>query len=301
MSPFLNIIPSHSNVLLHMSQSRALQMIAQTLLILLFPSLNSNIMLHAIFVVGISHGIHIAYDWAKVISSFYKRATAVPLVVGFSKCAALFVCLYQQVQHVCCSILFYLGFVMWSLFLDSRGSKALMRTYCVGLALLMLLPVSSAVCSFCHGAAEQFGCKGTITDCPFNTGVEASNGMFCIGNIRQKLGGIDAVRAAATSKAKEVHGKTFFRALGGNPGSSNDVPAEATIKGNSGSKKGCASWNLGNKHSAGHLDASGRCKFAHKCDAVLTENDANGTPKHCLNSAGTAGHKRGQCDHPKKK
>ena len=548
MSPFPNIFHSHSNVLLHMSQSRALQMIAQTLLILLFPSLNSNIMLHAIFVVGISHGIHIAYDWAKVISSFYKRATAVPLVVGFSKCAALFVCLYQQVQHVCCSILFYLGFVMWSLFLDSRGSKALMRTYCVGLALFMLLPVSSAVCSFCHGAAEQFGCKGTITDCPFNTGVvantaslvstaagaaitvasllplwvsrlfsrdklnvilalakrsqtgtqtfdpdgkkhpdlidavktglwakedaihfcevkasevnlspsledkefranelaqknwhrtgdairrlpvytesrmedesntsamlynlallservcglggakkdaidlsicseaeetdrvtgskakqmtaslkrptsemqmsrlfsmwslvchatgictclvllafldevvykpvaeglytwevafeivlqylqevEASNGMFCIGNIRQKLGGIDAVRAAATSKAKEVHGKTFFRALGGNPGSSNDVPAEATIKGNSGSKKGCASWNLGNKHSAGHLDASGRCKFAHKCDAVLTENDANGTPKHCLNSAGTAGHKRGQCDHPKKK
>ena len=67
MSPFLNIIPSHSNVLLHMSHSRALQIIAQTLLILLFPSLNSNIMLHAIFVVGISHGIHIAYDWAKVI------------------------------------------------------------------------------------------------------------------------------------------------------------------------------------------------------------------------------------------
>ena len=59
VSPFPNIIHSHSNVLLHMSQSRALQMIAQTLLILLFPSLNSNIMLHAILVVGISHGIHI--------------------------------------------------------------------------------------------------------------------------------------------------------------------------------------------------------------------------------------------------
>ena len=117
MSPFLNIIHSHSNVLLHMSQSRALQMIAQTLFILLFPSLNSNVMLHAIFVVGISHGLHIAYDWAKVISSFYEKATVVPLVVGFPKCAALFVCLYQQVQHVCCSILFYLGFVMWSLFL----------------------------------------------------------------------------------------------------------------------------------------------------------------------------------------
>ena len=174
MSPFLNIIHSHSNVLLHMSQSRARQMFAQTLFILLFPSLNSNVMLHAIFVVGISHGLHIAYDWAKVISSFYEKATAVPLVVGFPKCAALFVCLYQQVQHVCCSILFYLGFVMWSLFLDSRGSKALMKTYCVGLALFMLLPVSSAVCSFCHGAAEQFGCKGSVADCPFNTGVVAN-------------------------------------------------------------------------------------------------------------------------------
>ena len=43
MSPFTNIIHSHSNVLLHMSQSRALQMIAQTLFILLFPSLNSNV------------------------------------------------------------------------------------------------------------------------------------------------------------------------------------------------------------------------------------------------------------------
>ena len=169
MSPFPNIIHSHSNVLLHMSQSRALQMIAQTLFILLFPSLNSNFMLHAIFVVGITHGIHIAYEWAKVKSLFHERTTAVPLVVGFPKCAALFVCLYQHVQHVCCSILFYLGFVMWSLFLDSRGSKALMKTYCVGLALFMLLPVSSAVCSFCHGAAEQFGCKGTVTDLWWST------------------------------------------------------------------------------------------------------------------------------------
>ena len=95
MSPFLNIIPSHSNVLLHMSQSRALQMIAQTLFILLFPSLNSNIMLHAIFVVGISHGIHIAYDWAKVISPFYKRATAVclSLLVSLNAQLCLFACI----------------------------------------------------------------------------------------------------------------------------------------------------------------------------------------------------------------
>jgi len=104
MSPFLNIIHSHSNVLLHMSQSRTLQIMAQSLFILLFPSLNSNFMLHAIFVVGISHGIHIAYDWAKVISPFYKRATAVPLVVGFPKCAALFrllvsACATYVLQH----------------------------------------------------------------------------------------------------------------------------------------------------------------------------------------------------------
>jgi hypothetical protein len=548
MSPFTNILHSHSNVLLHMSQSRTLQIMAQSLFVLLCPSLNSNFILHAIFVVGIAYGVHIGYSLGKVKSLLQERITALSFAGGFPKCAALLVWLYHHVQHFCSTILFYIGFVFWSLFLDSRGSKALMKRYCIGLALLMLLPVSNAVCPFCHGAAEQFGCKGTSADCPFNTGVvantanlvstaagavitvasllplwvsrlfsrdklnvilalakrsqsgvqafdptglkhpdlidavktglwakedaihyceikasevdlsptledkvfraheleqknwhrtgdairrlpvyaesrledesntsamlynlallservcgsggakkdaidlsvcseaeesdkvtgskakqmtaslkrptselqmsrlfsmwslvchatgictclvllafldevvykpvadglytwevafeivlqylqevEASNGLFCIGNIRQKLGGIDAVRAAATSKAKEVHGKSIFRALGGNPGPSNELPAEATIKGNTGSKRGCASWNLGNRHSATHLDASGRCKFAHKCDAVLTETDANGAPKHCLNSAGTAGHKRGQCDNPKKK
>ena len=50
----------------------------------------------------------------------------------------------------------------------------------------------------------------------------------------------------------KVHGKSSFRASGGNPGKSNVLPGagnvlpeEAAIKGNRGSKKGCACWNVG--------------------------------------------------------
>ena len=57
MSPFTNIIHSHSNVLLHMSQSRALRLTVHSLLILLFPALNTNLMLNAIFGVCIAYGM----------------------------------------------------------------------------------------------------------------------------------------------------------------------------------------------------------------------------------------------------
>jgi hypothetical protein len=554
MFPLMNVIQFSSNVLLRMSQSRTQQMVAQSLLILLFPTLNTNFMLHAIFVTGIAHGIHIAYHMEKVKSWFPERVMSRPFVFGSLKCTILFVCLCLQVQHMFCRILFYIVSAFWSLFLDARGPKALVRMYCICLVLFMLLPATNAVCAYCHGAAEQFGCRGSATDCPFNTGVvantasmlstaagvaitvasllplwvsrlfsrdklnvilalakrsqsgtrsfdpdgkkhpdlidavktglwakedaihfcevkaseidlspnledkvfranelaqknwhrtaealrrlpvytesrledetntsallynmallseklcgtsdatkdaiemsictevdggsssgskakqmtaslkrptselqmcrllsmwtlvchatglctclvllafldevvykpvaedlyswevafevvlkylqevEASNGIFCLGNIRHKLGGIDAVREAAEAKACRVHGKSSFRASGGNPGKSNVLPGagnvlpeEAAIKGNRGSKKGCACWNLGTRHTANHLDSAGNCKFAHKCDALLTETEANGAAKHCLNSAGAPNHKRGQCDHPKKK
>ncbi len=73
MFPFSNIIHSRSNVLLPMSQSRPLQMLAQSLLILLFPTLNTNIMLHAILVVGIAHGICVVQDLAKALMLFHER------------------------------------------------------------------------------------------------------------------------------------------------------------------------------------------------------------------------------------
>ena len=93
MSPFSNIIHSRSNVLLPISQSRPLQMMAQSLLILLFPTLNTNIMLHAIFVVCIAHGICGAHDLVKALMVFRVRVSSVSPVSCFPKCAALFVCL----------------------------------------------------------------------------------------------------------------------------------------------------------------------------------------------------------------
>ena len=174
MFPLMNVIQFSSNVLLRMSQSRTQQMVAQSLLILLFPTLNTNFMLHAIFVTGIAHGIHIAYHMEKVKSWFPERVMSRPFVFGSLKCTILFVCLCLHVQHMFCRILFYIGSAFWSLFLDARGPKALVRMYCICLVLFMLLPATNAVCAYCHGAAEQFGCRGSATDCPFNTGVVAN-------------------------------------------------------------------------------------------------------------------------------
>ena len=128
---------------------------------------------------------------------------------------------------------------------------------------------------------------------------EASDGVYEIGTIREKMGGIDAIRTAAEAKAKEEHGSKFFRTPGGNPGTSSQ-PRESDIKGNPSSKKGCACWNLGTPHSAKHLDTNGKCKFCHACDHWIDEKDENGNYKICLGSGGTPGHKRGQCDHPNK-
>jgi hypothetical protein len=131
--------------------------------------------------------------------------------------------------------------------------------------------------------------------------VEASQGELAIGNVRSKMGGIDAVRAAAEAKAKELYGAAIFRPHGGIPGNGTDVVQEKDISGNKSSKKGCACFNLGNPHGPRQLESPRKCKFRHACDKELNEKDANGQFKHCLNSAGTPGHKRGQCDHPDKR
>ena len=131
--------------------------------------------------------------------------------------------------------------------------------------------------------------------------VEASQGELAIGNVRSKMGGIDAVRAAAEAKAKEVYSSSIFRAHGGNPGTSTDVVQEKDISGNKSSKRGCACFNLGTKHGPNVLESPRKCKFRHACDKELEEKDDQGRWKHCLNSAGTPGHKRGACDHPNKR
>ena len=137
--------------------------------------------------------------------------------------------------------------------------------------------------------------------------VEASNGTFTIGTIRTDMGGLDMVRASAIAKAKEFHGAGIFRAHGGNPGyealrlqDPKNRRAEKDIKGNPNSKKGCACWNMGTRHSDSHLGQDGHCKFSHACDRFLKTKNADGSRKQCLGSGGTPGHKRGECDHPDK-
>jgi hypothetical protein len=133
--------------------------------------------------------------------------------------------------------------------------------------------------------------------------VEASAGELQIGNVRSKMGGIDAVRNAAEAKAKDVYDAAIFRSHGGNPGKSalGSQVAEKDISGNKKSSRGCACFNLGTKHGPNVLESPRKCKFRHACDKELDEKDEQGRWKHCLNSAGTPGHKRGECDHPNKR
>ena len=134
--------------------------------------------------------------------------------------------------------------------------------------------------------------------------LEASNGTYQLGDIYAKAGGMDSIRRAAYVNA-QLHFPTSlvkdpgFRAPGGNPGKSSGVQ-DGEISGNRKAKKGCACFNLGTPHSDRHLDSGGRCLFRHSCDHRIDEKNEDGTYKHCLNSAGTPGHKRRDCDHPKK-
>lgn len=134
--------------------------------------------------------------------------------------------------------------------------------------------------------------------------LEASNGTYQLGDIYAKAGGMDSIRRAAHLSA-QVHFPSSlvkdpgFRALGGNPGQSTGIK-EGDISGNRKAKKGCACYNLGTPHSERHLDSSGKCMFRHACDHRIDEKHDDGTYKHCLNAAGTPGHKRRECDHPKK-
>ena len=134
--------------------------------------------------------------------------------------------------------------------------------------------------------------------------LEASNGTYQLGDVYSKAGGMDSIRRAALVSAQTHFDANLvkdpgFRTPGGNPGKSTALK-ESEIAGNKKAKKGCACFNLGTPHSDRHLDSGGRCIFRHACDHRIDEKNEDGTYKHCLNSAGTPGHKRRDCDHPKK-
>ena len=61
------------------------------------------------------------------------------------------------------------------------------------------------------------------------------------------------------------------------------------------SKKLCNHFNWGRDHPASALQPDGTCKGRHACDAWVSNKGKEGK---CLNSAGTPGHGRHNCDNP---
>ena len=132
--------------------------------------------------------------------------------------------------------------------------------------------------------------------------VEASPGIYTLGNVVHKAGGLDAIRAQATTLASShfsasvLSGSSaFFRPLGGNPKPGGGPTLfNGSVRGDTpSSSKGCVSWNLGTPHLAKHVDDSGICKFRHACDQFVTDKGPGG---QCLGP-----HKRKACTYDKSK
>jgi hypothetical protein len=108
-------------------------------------------------------------------------------------------------------------------------------------------------------------------------------------------GGHDMYRERAMMRAKEF----FKEGNGGREPKDIFRTDQCTYIGQTSSGKPCHTFNLGkqnDQHPANALDATGRCKFAHKCDQWVTEQPDGtkggicGSWKHC----------RVRCDNPKK-
>ena len=126
--------------------------------------------------------------------------------------------------------------------------------------------------------------------------IEDSSGKFDLGNVTD-----EAFLNTVWTEA-EANVKVFFRTHGGNPGNdpnSDNKDDKKTLVWNNKftntATKPCPCFNTGSLHGKGKLFPDGTCKFNHVCDAYL---EGGG---QCLNSAGTPGHTRKNCDHPKRK
>ena len=124
--------------------------------------------------------------------------------------------------------------------------------------------------------------------------VEDSDGKFNLGSVTD-----EAFLNTVWTEA-EANEKAFFRPHGGNPGTEptgeDDKKTIVWNKKFTGtSTRPCVCYNTGTPHGKAKLFADGTCKFNHVCDAYL---EGGG---QCLNSAGTPGHTRKNCDHPKRK
>ena len=124
--------------------------------------------------------------------------------------------------------------------------------------------------------------------------VEDSDGKFNLGSVTD-----EAFLNTVWTEA-EANVKAFFRTHGGNPESENKdddekKPIVWNKKFTSSASRPCVCYNTGTVHGKTKLFGDGTCKYNHVCDAYL---EGGG---QCLNSAGTPGHTRKNCDHPKRK
>ena len=130
--------------------------------------------------------------------------------------------------------------------------------------------------------------------------IERNPDVWNLGNIYSKSGAIDVRRSDAEVIAFERYPSHCFRSSGGTRGKSrlgngdshsgrHNTDLSNVVKHNGASKKGCVAWNLSSDHKAEHVDANGRCKFAHRCNQWVTDKGPNG---QCLGN-----HKRPDCDY----
>jgi hypothetical protein len=118
-----------------------------------------------------------------------------------------------------------------------------------------------------------------------------------ISSVGTRLGGLDTLREEATLRAEEHYGRGIFRRRQPTSELVDDdkldkKPVVAwNNKSTPSAEHTCHAFNLGpsGKHGKSHLLADGTCKFAHKCDAYVSDKGPGGRchgdhPRHKCNN-----------------
>jgi hypothetical protein len=113
------------------------------------------------------------------------------------------------------------------------------------------------------------------------------NDKYNLGNV-YATGGQDV-----KMKEAEVNAAAYFRGQRGEPAKiDTEVKKPWNCAFDANAKRPCISFNLKQDHPPSALDANGRCKFKHVCDAFIKGEDGKRT------TCGAAGHCRKDCNNP---
>ena len=128
--------------------------------------------------------------------------------------------------------------------------------------------------------------------------IEESAGTITLATAADKIHLNSVFQEAEAAVKRQYPGAGIFRAHPGK-GGNDTTPGGDTVqwngKHNASSKKPCNHFNWGRDHPASALQPDGTCKARHACDALVSNKGKEGK---CLNSAGTSGHGRHNCDNP---